>query len=64
MNDLYNWFIPSRADWINAHQDKDILRDMAIQFYDKLDSLPMLLLIIAAGIGILGAILYYYVINN
>lgn len=64
MNELYNWFIPSRTDWINAHQDKDVLREMATQFYDKLESLPLLFLLIAAAIGILGAVIYYYGVNN
>lgn len=64
MNDLYNWFIPSRADWVTAHQKNDTIKDLAKQFYDKLDSLTLLFFIFAVVFGILGAVIYYYGLNN
>ena len=64
MFELYNWFIPSKADWITSHQENETLKKLAEDFYNKLDSSSLLLLILALVIGVLGAIFYYYVLNN
>lgn len=63
MFDLFSWFIPSKVEIINANQQNDNLKQVAEQFVNDLDSLSLLLFIIALFVGAIGAFVYYYVLN-
>lgn len=63
MFDLFSWFIPSKVEIINANQQNENLKKLAEQFVSDLDSLSLLLFIIALFVGAIGAFVYYYVLN-
>lgn len=62
MYDLFSWFIPSKVEILNAYQN-DNIKQVAEQFVNDLDSLSLLLFIIALFVGAIGAFVYYYVLN-
>ena len=64
MFDFFSWFIPSKLEIINTYQENDKLKNLAESFVSDLDSLSLLLFIIALFIGEIGALFYYYILNK
>lgn len=67
MFELFNWFIPSKTDFITAHQGAPInpqMKKLAEDFMTRLDDISLLFLAIALLAGIMGALFYYYFLNS
>ncbi len=61
---LFYWFIPSRTQFITSHQQTDTLKQLATDFMNQLEGVSGIFFAVCVGIGLLGAIFYYYILNN
>ena len=61
---LYQWIAGKMTDFISQFQNNDSLYQQAKAFWNNLEDITIIILIIAVVIGILFAVIYYKPYNN